>query len=97
MSTWTLTDEECREAVREALESLPPQFASQLQNVAVIIEDRDPERPGLMGLYDPRGGLQRIVIYREANPTREEVTRTVLHEVGHHFGMSEGQIRGLGF
>jgi predicted Zn-dependent protease with MMP-like domain len=26
-----------------------------------------------------------------------EVRRTMLHEVGHHFGMDEGQIRELGY
>src|SRR5205823_6583358 len=50
---------------------------------------------GLMGIYDPTGGIKRIVIFREANPTRDEVRRTVLHEIAHHFGMHEGHIRGL--
>jgi predicted Zn-dependent protease with MMP-like domain len=90
-----LTDVECEEAVREALDSLPPAIGDQLQNVAVIIDDSPPE--GLMGVYDPRGGLQRIVIFRRANPSAGEVRRTVLHEVGHHFGMSEQQIRDLGY
>jgi predicted Zn-dependent protease with MMP-like domain len=90
-----LSDEECEEAVREALDSLPPEIAARLENVAVIIDDRPAD--GLMGVYDPRGGLQRIVIFRSANPSADEVRRTVLHEVGHHFGMSEEQIRGLGY
>ena len=50
-----------------------------------------------MGIYDPVGGLRRIVIFRNANPSAEEVKRTVLHEIGHHFGMGEEQIHGLGF
>jgi predicted Zn-dependent protease with MMP-like domain len=90
-----LSDEECREAVREALDSLPAEIAATLGEVAVLVEDRHPD--GLMGIYDPSGGLQRIVIFRQANPTAAEVRRTVLHEVGHHFGMSEAQIRGLGY
>jgi predicted Zn-dependent protease with MMP-like domain len=90
-----LSDAECEEAVREALDSLPPEIGERLQNVAVIVDDSPPE--GLMGVYDPRGGLQRIVIFRRANPSADEVRRTVLHEVGHHFGMSEEQIRGLGY
>jgi predicted Zn-dependent protease with MMP-like domain len=90
-----LTEEECREAVQDALDSLPPQIGAQLQNVAVIVDDSPPN--GLYGLYDPRGGLPRIVIYRRASPSAEQVRRTVLHEVGHHFGMSEEQIRGLGY
>ena len=42
-----------------------------------------------MGIYDPIGGLQRIVIFRDANPNAEEVRKTVWHEIGHHFGMDE--------
>jgi predicted Zn-dependent protease with MMP-like domain len=90
-----LTDAECEEAVREALDSLPAEIGEQLQDVAVIIDDSPPG--GLLGVYDPRGGLQRIVIFRRANPDADEVRRTVLHEVGHHFGMSEEQIRELGY
>jgi predicted Zn-dependent protease with MMP-like domain len=90
-----LSEEECREAVQEALDSLPAEIGQRLQNVAVIVDDSPPN--GLYGLYDPRGGLPRIVIFRRANPNPEQVRRTVLHEVGHHFGMSEEQIRGLGY
>jgi predicted Zn-dependent protease with MMP-like domain len=43
------------------------------------------------------GGLQRIVIFRDANPTTEEVRRTVLHEVGHFFGMDEDRLHDLGY
>ncbi len=67
----------------------------QLGEVAVIVEDSHPE--GLMGIYDPVGGLQRIVVFRDANPNADEVRRTVLHEVGHYFGMDEEQIEELGY
>jgi predicted Zn-dependent protease with MMP-like domain len=90
-----LSDEECETAVREALDSLPPEIGKRLENVPVIVDDSPPN--GLYGLYDPRGGLPRIVIFRRANPNAEQVRRTVLHEVGHHFGMSEEQIRELGY
>jgi predicted Zn-dependent protease with MMP-like domain len=90
-----LTEEETREAVQEALDALPAEIAGQLDGVAVIVEDRHPA--GLMGIYDPRGGLKRIVIFREANPSREEVRRTVWHEVGHYFGMDEEHIHRLGY
>ena len=90
-----LTDDQVRAAVQEALDSLPEEFASQLGEVAVVVEDRHPD--GLMGIYDPIGGLQRIVIFRDANPDVDEVRRTVLHEVGHFFGMDEAQLRALGY
>ena len=90
-----LTEEETREAVQDALDALPPEIARELGSVVVIVEDRHPD--GLMGIYDPRGGLHRIVIFREANPTLDEVRRTVWHEVGHYFGMDEEHIRRLGY
>ena len=91
-----LTDEECREAVMEALDELPEEISSQLTNLAVIVEDRHPTERNLMGIYDPIEELQRIVIFRETNPSREEVKRTVFHEVGHYFGMDEERVRGWG-
>ena len=90
-----LTDEEFRDAVEDALDSLPPDIASKLTNVAVLIEDRHPSGR-LMGLFDPRGGLQRIIIYREHHTSRESVRETVLHEVGHYFGADEATVRGWG-
>ena len=90
-----MTEEEVTEAVRSALDELPPEIAARLEGVAVIVEDSHPD--GIMGIYDPSGGLQRIVIFRDANPTAEEVRKTVLHEVAHHFGMSEDRVWGLGY
>lgn len=91
----TLTDEQVREAVTEALDSLPPEIAERLGEVAIVIEDSHPD--GLMGIYDPIGGLRRIVIFRAANPSAEEVRKTVLHEVGHHLGLDESRLGELGY
>jgi predicted Zn-dependent protease with MMP-like domain len=94
-ATPAMTDEEFRDAVQDALDSLPPEIASKLTNVAVLIEDRHPSGR-LMGLFDPTGGLQRIIIYREHHTSRESVRDTVLHEVGHYFGADEATVRGWG-
>jgi predicted Zn-dependent protease with MMP-like domain len=93
--TPALTDEQFREAVQDALDSLPPEIASQLTNVAVLVEDRHPSGR-LLGLFDPRGGLQRIIIYREHHTSAESVRDTVLHEIGHYFGADEATVRGWG-
>ena len=37
--------------VRAALDELPPDLASALTNVAVVVEDENPEDPDLFGLY----------------------------------------------
>ena len=90
-----LSHEECREAAQQALDSLPPELAGRLGEVAVIVEDSHPD--GIMGIYDPVGDVQRIVIFRDHNPNAEEVRLTVLHEVGHFFGMDEEQLIELGY
>jgi predicted Zn-dependent protease with MMP-like domain len=95
VSVESLSDEQCRGAVREALDSLPAEMRERLGDVAIVIEDRHAE--GLMGIYDPTGGLKRIVIFREANPSREEIRKTVLHEIGHLFGLDEHRLRELGY
>jgi predicted Zn-dependent protease with MMP-like domain len=37
--------------VRAALDELPPNLASALTNVAVVVEDENPDDPDLYGLY----------------------------------------------
>jgi predicted Zn-dependent protease with MMP-like domain len=90
-----MTDAECREAAAEALDALPGWVREELGEVAVIVEGSHPD--GIMGIYDPVGGLNRIVIYRDANPNADEVRRTVWHEVGHYMGMGEEQLEELGY
>jgi predicted Zn-dependent protease with MMP-like domain len=90
-----MSETETREAAIEALDALPAWVREQLGDVAVIVEDSHPD--GIMGIYDPVGGLRRIVIFREANPNADEVRRTVWHEVGHHLGMGEDQLGDLGY
>jgi predicted Zn-dependent protease with MMP-like domain len=92
---YALTEEECMAAAQEALDELPAWVSERLGEVAVIVEDSHPDH--LMGIYDPVGGVQRIVIFRETNPSAEEVRRTVWHEVGHYFGMNEEQLRRAGY
>jgi predicted Zn-dependent protease with MMP-like domain len=90
-----LTEAECHDAAVEALDALPDWVRDELGEVAVIVEESHPD--DLMGIYDPYGGLRRIVIFRSANPNPEEVRKTVWHEIGHHFGMDEEQLEGLGY
>jgi predicted Zn-dependent protease with MMP-like domain len=63
------------EHVQAALDSLPPKLAAALVNVAVVVEEENPEEPDLYGLYEgvplpersstDSGSLpDRIAIYR---------------------------------
>lgn len=109
------------ELVEEALAGLPEQFASQLDNVAIMIADMP--SPGqleemeiddphdLLGLYEGIplterdagyfGVLpDRITIFRlpiqkisrDEEEIKAQVRETVMHELGHYFGMEEDQL-----
>ena len=91
------------QAVLAALEEIPAPFQRHLDSVEVLIEPGSAE--GLMGLYEGGTALEegwpdRITIYKESHEDAvrtwtelvEEVRRTILHEVGHHFGMDEDEL-----
>ncbi len=92
--------------MRRALDSLPPQLAASLENVAVVVEDEDADEPDLFGLCREEPFLPvTIAIYRrpleQAFPDRRELERqiriTVLHELAHYFGLDEEEIDELGY
>ena len=94
------------EHVRAALDSLPPQLARALENVAVVIEEENREEPDLYGLFDqPEYMPAKISIYRKPleeefpDPAEleEEIRITVLHELAHYFGIDEDRIAELGY
>ena len=92
--------------VSHALDALPEEIAGYMKNVAVVVEDENPDDPDIFGLFseDPYMPAQ-ITIYRlpleESFPDpvalEEEIRITVLHEIGHYFGMDEQQIADLGY
>jgi predicted Zn-dependent protease with MMP-like domain len=104
---------EFEDQVETALDELPPEFAKALENVAVVVEDEDPHEPSLYGVYtglgpgrDHAGALpDRIVIFRrplerafrDPEELRHQIRITVLHEIGHFFGLDEDRIRELGY
>jgi predicted Zn-dependent protease with MMP-like domain len=86
------------EHVRSALDSLPPELARALENVAVVVEDEHPDDPDLFGLYHgvplPERGSRyagdlpdRISIYRipleESFPDPDELEREIRITVLH--------------
>ena len=93
--------------VRRALDSLPPELARGLENVAVVVEDENPEEPDLLGLFDEQPYLPaKISIYRrplvedfgdDAAELEREIRVTVLHELAHYFGIDEERLEELGY
>jgi predicted Zn-dependent protease with MMP-like domain len=97
-----LNDEDFEELVRDALDDLPDLLQNALSHVAVVISDGG-RRRGAYGLYQGDGATRddahdRIVIFRDTlrrdfgedpDMLREQVTRTVRHELAHHVGFDE--------
>jgi predicted Zn-dependent protease with MMP-like domain len=97
-----LNDADFEELVRDALDDLPDLLRNALHHVAVVISDGG-RRAGAYGLY--QGGQirrddthDRIVIFRDTlrrdfghDPEllRDQVVRTVRHELAHHVGFDE--------
>jgi predicted Zn-dependent protease with MMP-like domain len=104
-------DEDFEELVRDALDDLPDLLRALVENhnVAVVISDGGRRRRAY-GLYHGDGATRddvadRIVIYRDTlrrdfghDPEllRDQVTRTVRHELAHHVGFDELGVRDLG-
>jgi predicted Zn-dependent protease with MMP-like domain len=101
-----MTTSSFEEVVSRALDSLPDEIAGWMKNVAVVVEDENADDPDIFGLFSEEPYMPaQITIYRlpleEAFPDpvalEEEIRITVLHEIGHYFGMDEGQIAQLGY
>ncbi|OMC32237.1 hypothetical protein A5740_13420 [Mycobacterium sp. GA-1841] len=65
------------ELVSDALDLIPPELAAGFDNVVILVEDRDPDEPEILGLYRGVALTERdswyagslpdtITIYREA-------------------------------
>jgi predicted Zn-dependent protease with MMP-like domain len=97
-----LDDHDFEELVRDSLDDLPDLLQNALAHVAVVISDGG-RRRGAYGLYQGDGAVHdnthdRIVIFRDTlrrdfghdpDMLREQVTRTLRHELAHHVGFDE--------
>jgi predicted Zn-dependent protease with MMP-like domain len=95
--------------VREALDDLPDLLLRALDRVPVVISDKG-RRHNAYGLYQGDTVARddypdRIVIFRDTllrdfghdpDRLRDQVTRTVRHELAHHLGADELGVRELG-
>lgn len=111
------------ELVSEALDTIPDELATHIDNVAVVVQDwpapsqQRAHRGMLLGLYEgialtrrspmSYSGVMpdRITIFRKAHlritntedQLRRRIAVTVVHEIGHHFGISDTRLRELGW
>jgi predicted Zn-dependent protease with MMP-like domain len=105
----------------ETLDSLPEEFRSRIQNVAILVEDLPPNqlppRPGQQrrlllsvfhgvpatkkSVFDLSAGPAHIVVYQKnieavcsnEAEVRHQIRQTLIHELGHYFGMTEEQLK----
>jgi predicted Zn-dependent protease with MMP-like domain len=105
----------------ETLDSLPEEFRSRIQNVAILVEDFPPnqsrsrlgqQRRLLLGIFhgapatkksvfDLSIGPAHIVLYQKnieavcstEAEVRHQIRQTLIHELGHYFGMTEQQLK----
>lgn len=104
------------ELVGDALDLIPHRFTVAMSNVAVLVEDIDPDNPNLLGLYHGVALTERTSYYSGVLPDRITIFRlpilrichseadvvrqvgiTVVHEVGHHFGIDDETLHELGW
>ncbi len=116
-----MTREHFVEVVEDALDTLPQEFRSRIQNVAVLVEDLPPNQrspqPGKRGrlllgvfhgvpttkrsIFDLPRGPDHIVLYQKnieavcfsEAEVRQQIRLTVIHELGHYFGLDEEQLK----
>lgn len=118
--------DEVEQIVGETVKNLPSEFASQLDNVGIIVEawpteeefesiKAHPSRSLLFGLYRGIPKPKRphnysalpdkitiyagpiLMISQDINEAKQRIRDTVLHEIGHHFGMTDEQLRQKGY
>jgi predicted Zn-dependent protease with MMP-like domain len=99
--------------VAEALDDLPDELVPVLDNVVVRVEDRNPDDPELLGLYEGVPHTERtghegpdvVSIYRLAlcaacddeDDLAEEIYVTVIHELAHAAGIDDARLHELGW
>ena len=116
-----MTREEFVNVAQETLDSLPEEFRSRIQNVAILVEDYPPKQsrsqPGqrrqlLLGIFlrvpatkrsvfNLTTGPDHIVLYQKniesvcqsEAEVRHQIRQTLIHELGHYFGMTEEQLK----
>jgi predicted Zn-dependent protease with MMP-like domain len=103
------SEEDFQALVRSSLDELPLEFHRALEHVAIVVSDGGRRRRAY-GLYQGDTVASdyfhdRIVIFRDTllrdfghdlELLKEQVRRTVRHELAHHLGWDENGVRGLG-
>jgi predicted Zn-dependent protease with MMP-like domain len=69
------------ELVGDALDLIPEEFAKAMNNVVILVEDRDPEHPSLLGLYHGVALTERTTNYGGVLPDRIFIYRDAILDI----------------
>lgn len=69
------------ELVSDALDLIPPELAAAMDNVVVLVDDRHPEEPDLLGLYEGVALTERDSDYSGTLPDAITIYRAALLDV----------------
>jgi predicted Zn-dependent protease with MMP-like domain len=79
--TVRMDPERFEDLVSEALDLIPPKLAAAMDNVVVLVADRHPEDPELLGLYEGIALTERDSSYAGALPDTVTIFRESLLEI----------------
>jgi predicted Zn-dependent protease with MMP-like domain len=69
------------ELVADALDRIPPRLTAALDNVVVLVGDRDPDDPELLGLYHGIALTERDSFYSGALPDTITIYRDAILDI----------------
>jgi predicted Zn-dependent protease with MMP-like domain len=73
--------ERFEELVSDALDLIPPELAAAMNNVVILVSDRHPEDPDLLGLYEGIALTERDSHYGGALPDTITIFRESLLDI----------------
>ena len=76
-----ITPRRFEELVGEALDSIPPELTGAMDNVVVLVDDRNADDPHLLGLYEGVALTERTSDYGGVLPDRITVYRDAILDV----------------
>lgn len=76
-----MSPERFEELVSEALDLIPPGLSAAIDNVVILVADRDPEDPELLGLYEGIALTERDSMYAGNLPDVITIYRDSLLEI----------------
>jgi predicted Zn-dependent protease with MMP-like domain len=79
-----MTRRRFEELVADALDTIPPELAAAMNNVVVLVTDRNDSEPDLLGLYDGVALTERTSNYGGVLPDRIMIYQDAILEVCDH-------------